>query len=145
MEWSTPFSDLDPEAQNAHEERILRLGCGHFASEFDYSVVPWAMRPNPGGMRGARNVLGVLFGHWRKAKLALACWLMGFAAGGALVAVDIAGIVGHTWPVGLALLVLFGLAGIGVFVGTLIAVKKIRGAIADSAGRFIFGAPQDHR
>jgi hypothetical protein len=45
----------------------------------------------------------------------------------------------------LALLVLFGLAGIGVFLGTMIAVQKIRGAIAGSAGRFIFGAPQDHR
>jgi patatin-related protein len=110
-----------------------------------WAALRTAMRPNPGGTRGARNVLGVLFRHWRQAQLALAFWLMGLAAGGALVAVDVAGVVGHTWPAGLALLVLFILVAIGVLVGTRIAVKKIRGAIAASAGRFIFGAPQDHR
>ncbi len=109
-----------------------------------WTALRMAMRPNPGGMRGARNALGVLIGHWRKAQLAVALWLAGLLAGGALVAVDVTGVVGHTWPAGLVLLVLFGLTGIGVFIGTLIAVEKIRGAIAGSAGRFIFSARQDH-
>jgi hypothetical protein len=39
-EWSTPFLDLGEESDR-HLARILRLGCAHLVSTFDYSTSPW--------------------------------------------------------------------------------------------------------